>query len=56
MPFSHLLTHISSYFTSPGFPARGYPEGFQGNAIPIDGKAVAELCVKRIALAIEPDD
>ena len=52
----HLLTHISRFFTSPGFPPRNYPEGFQGNAIPIDGAAVAKLCVDRITLAIEADD
>jgi len=46
----------SRRFTSPGFPPRKYPEGFQGNAIPIDGAAVARLCVGRITLAIEPED
>jgi hypothetical protein len=55
LPVSHLLTHISSYFTSPASPPRNYPEGFQGNAIPLDGKVVAELCVKRITLAIAAD-
>lgn len=56
LPDTFLLTHISSRFTSPGFPPRKYPEGFQGNAIPIDGAAVARLCVGRITLAIEPED
>ena len=54
-PSFHLLTHVSSYFTSPAFPSRNYPEGFQGNAIPIDGAAVARLCVQRITLAAEVD-
>ena len=44
------------YFTSPRFPPRRYPEGFQGNAIPVDGEVVARLCVDRILLKIEPDD
>lgn len=46
----------SSYFTSPTFPRRNYPIGFQGDAIPIDGEAVAKLCVGRITLAVQPRD
>jgi hypothetical protein len=33
-----------------------YPEGFQGNEIPIDGELVAELVHKRLSLAEEADD
>jgi len=46
----------SESFTSPHFPITKYPEGFQGNEIPINGEAVARLCVDRITLAVEPED
>ncbi|KAF8887177.1 hypothetical protein BD779DRAFT_1528535 [Infundibulicybe gibba] len=46
----------SEYFTSPGVPTPSYPDGFQGNAIPIDGEAVARLCVDRLTLSVEVDD
>ncbi|KAK7056614.1 hypothetical protein VNI00_002331 [Paramarasmius palmivorus] len=46
----------STYFTSPSSPVPKYVEGFQGNAIPIDGAAVAELCHYRLSLAPEVDD
>ena len=32
-------------FTSENLPRRDYPDGFQGNAIPIDGEAVAKACL-----------
>ncbi|GMK58483.1 hypothetical protein CspeluHIS016_0505150 [Cutaneotrichosporon spelunceum] len=35
-------------FTYPNTPPVAYPEGFQGNEIPIDGKAVAQLCEQRL--------
>ncbi|KAJ7134322.1 hypothetical protein C8R44DRAFT_869977 [Mycena epipterygia] len=35
-------------FTSPDTPKPAYPEGFQGNSIPLDGEAVAELCIQRL--------
>ncbi|KAH7921272.1 hypothetical protein BV22DRAFT_1096764 [Leucogyrophana mollusca] len=43
-------------FTSPDTPPVAYPEGFQGNRIPLDGKAVAKLVVDRLMLADEADD
>jgi len=43
-------------FTSPDVPKVNYPEGFQGNEIPIDGAAVARLCVQRLTLSEEADD
>ncbi|KAF8630885.1 hypothetical protein AX17_005243 [Amanita inopinata Kibby_2008] len=46
----------SEYFTSPGLPTPAYPKGFQGNRIPIDGEAVARLCVERLTLVSEIDD
>jgi len=57
----HLLTtsplhNMYSSFTSPAFPHPKYVEGFQGNEIPIDGEAVARLCVERLSLASEVDD
>lgn len=33
-----------------------YPEGFQGNSIPIDGALVAELVHERLTLSEEADD
>lgn len=33
-----------------------YPEGFQGNEIPIDGEVVARLCLARLTLSEEADD
>jgi len=47
---------FSRSFTSPGMPEPHYPEGFQGNEIPIDGKAVAQLCIHRLSLNEEVDD
>ncbi|KAI0060492.1 hypothetical protein BV25DRAFT_1992823 [Artomyces pyxidatus] len=43
-------------FTRPDVPPVSYPEGFQGNSIPIDGRVVARLCHQRITLADEADD
>ncbi|KAE9395286.1 hypothetical protein BT96DRAFT_922915 [Gymnopus androsaceus JB14] len=42
--------------TSPGFPPPAYPDGFQGNEIPVDGKTVAELVRNRIGAAVEFDE
>ncbi|KAI0634976.1 hypothetical protein C8Q77DRAFT_1171784 [Trametes polyzona] len=44
------------YFTRPDVPPVAYPEGFQGNSIPIDGALVAALCHERLTLAEEADD
>ncbi|TXT11229.1 hypothetical protein VHUM_01980 [Vanrija humicola] len=35
-------------FTAPNTPPVAYPEGFQGNEIPLDGKAVADLIEQRL--------
>ncbi|EPQ54991.1 hypothetical protein GLOTRDRAFT_116124 [Gloeophyllum trabeum ATCC 11539] len=43
-------------FTRPDVPQVAYPEGFQGNSIPIDGALVARLCHERLTLAEETDD
>ncbi|KAK7048117.1 hypothetical protein R3P38DRAFT_2687295 [Favolaschia claudopus] len=59
-------------FTSPDLPLPSYPEGFQGrfiapcysslmflvvgNSIPLDGEAVAALCIQRLTLEEEVDD
>ncbi|KZP22516.1 hypothetical protein FIBSPDRAFT_1043561 [Athelia psychrophila] len=43
-------------FTSPDVPEVAYPDGFQGNEIPIDGAAVARLCLERLTLSDEADD
>ncbi|KAJ7920850.1 hypothetical protein B0H13DRAFT_2420400 [Mycena leptocephala] len=54
------MTHYGFWdslaFTSPDLPLPSYPEGFQGNAIPLDGAAVAELCIQRLTLEAEVDD
>ncbi|KAJ6620732.1 hypothetical protein B0H10DRAFT_2020318 [Mycena sp. CBHHK59/15] len=54
------ITHYgfwgSASFTSPDTPVNAYPEGFQGDAIPINGAAVARLCFDRLTLALEVDD
>lgn len=44
------------YFTRPDVPPVAYPEGFQGNSIPIDGALVAELVHERLTLSEEADD
>ncbi|KAJ6452745.1 hypothetical protein C8R47DRAFT_1329437 [Mycena vitilis] len=43
-------------FTSPDTPQNLYPEGFQGNFIPVDAAAVGRLCVDRLTLSFEKDD
>jgi hypothetical protein len=47
---------LFSSFTSPNTPPVNYPEGFQGNEIPIDGEAVAKLVHHRLAMNEELDD
>ena len=47
---------VCSSFTRPDVPSVNYPEGFQGNSIPIDGAAVARLCHERLTLSDEADD
>lgn len=43
-------------FTSPEIPPVNYPEGFQGNEIPVDGTLVARICLERLSLVDEADD
>ncbi|KAJ7644359.1 hypothetical protein FB45DRAFT_294074 [Roridomyces roridus] len=54
------MTHYgfwaSKSFTSPDLPLPAYPEGFQGNEIPLDGEAVAQLCIQRLTLEEETDE
>ncbi len=45
-----------SYFSGADAPPVAYPEGFQGNEIPIDGEVVAQLVHRRLSLAEEADD
>ena len=47
---------LPRHFTRPDVPQVAYPEGFQGNEIPIDGAAVARLVRERLTLAEEMDD
>ncbi|KAK7021199.1 hypothetical protein R3P38DRAFT_2965519 [Favolaschia claudopus] len=46
----------SESFTSPNLPPNVYPEGFQGNSIPIDASAVGRLVYDRLTLSLEVDD
>ncbi|KAI0249221.1 hypothetical protein BJV78DRAFT_1284120 [Lactifluus subvellereus] len=46
----------NSYFSGGETPPMAYPEGFQGNEIPIDGELVASLVHRRLSLAEEADD
>ncbi|KAF8273430.1 hypothetical protein EI94DRAFT_1715877 [Lactarius quietus] len=46
----------NSYFSGADVPPVAYPEGFQGNEIPIDGAVVARLVHERLSLAEEADD
>ncbi|KAJ7695740.1 hypothetical protein B0H17DRAFT_930445 [Mycena rosella] len=54
------MTHYGFWgadaFTSPNIPLPAYPEGFQGNSIPLDGEVVARLCVQRLELEEEVDE
>ncbi|KAJ6557206.1 hypothetical protein DFH09DRAFT_922828 [Mycena vulgaris] len=54
------ITHYGFWgaqsFTSPNTPPNLYPEGFQGNSIPIDAEAVGRVCYDRLTLSIEVDD
>jgi hypothetical protein len=43
-------------FTRPNTPPVAYPEGFQGNEIPIDGALVARYCIERLELVQELDE
>ncbi|CAL1709260.1 unnamed protein product [Somion occarium] len=43
-------------FTRPDVPPVAYPEGFQGNKIPIDAELVARLVHERLTLQEEADD
>lgn len=59
VPLSSLFSHpdaVYRSFTSPEIPPVNYPEGFQGEAIPIDGTAVARLCHQRLSLEDSADD
>lgn len=57
--FVHYCVLIRTYrraFTRPDVPEVAYPEGFQGNEIPIDGELVARICIERLSLSEEADD
>lgn len=44
------------YFAHPLLPPVAYPDGFQGNDIPLDGKAVAQLCEQRLLVDKPTED
>jgi len=41
---------VTRYFTAPDIPPINYPEGFQGNEIPLDGEVVAQLIHERLSM------
>lgn len=43
-------------FTRPNVPQIAYPEGFQGNAIPLSAAVVSRIVVDRLNLAEELDE
>ncbi|EJD46971.1 hypothetical protein AURDEDRAFT_102827 [Auricularia subglabra TFB-10046 SS5] len=43
------------YFSKANPQPVNYPDGFQGNEIPIDGALVAKLCHERLSLPLEAD-
>ena len=46
-----VLAHVlDRTFTNPEVPRVNYPEGFQGNSIPLNGEVVAKLCLERLQL------
>jgi len=48
-----LVTYVLDFdrtFTNPEVPRVNYPEGFQGNSIPLSGEVVAKLCLERLQL------
>ena len=47
---------VDSYFFGADVPPVAYPEGFQGNEIPLNGTLVAKLVHERLSLAEEADD
>ena len=55
-PSSSRAHGVHSYFSGADVPPVAYPEGFQGNEIPIDGAVVAKLVHERLSLAEEADD
>ncbi|CAE6342091.1 unnamed protein product [Rhizoctonia solani] len=44
----HYGVHNDTAFTEPALPSVGYPEGFQGNEIPVHGPFIAKLIDERI--------
>ena len=49
----HFAVQHDVAFTAPDLPPVAYPEGFQGNNIPLNGAVVAKLAHRRLML--EPD-
>ena len=49
--FKHVphLSCPSSYHTYETMPQVNYPEGFQGNNIPVDGPSIAQIIEERVA-------
>ncbi|CAG8723930.1 14086_t:CDS:2, partial [Acaulospora colombiana] len=56
IPLVHFLRSPYCVFTSPNLPARAYPEGFQGNKIPLDADAVIRLVEHRLGMEEEDFD
>ncbi|KAK0199276.1 hypothetical protein DFS33DRAFT_1267094 [Desarmillaria ectypa] len=45
---SHVVVWNDTYYTHPSVPGIGYPEGFQGDYIPVHGPTVAQIIEDRI--------
>ncbi|KAL0578940.1 hypothetical protein V5O48_003031 [Marasmius crinis-equi] len=56
MGMKHYSFWNDKFFTSPALPVHSYPDGFQGNSIPIDGAAVARLVHERVSMARDLND
>ena len=46
--YETLMVYCVRYYTYPNEPGVDYPEGFQGNSIPVDGPAVARLIEEHV--------
>ena len=55
-PSSSRPHRVHSYFTGGDTPPVAYPEGFQGDEIPIDGAEVARIVHEKLSLAEQADD
>lgn len=48
----HFAVQHDKWYTAPDIAKTDYPEGFQGAGITVDGKTVADIIEKRLAMEI----